>query len=202
MATNNAGKLAELRDLLPTSIELVSMADAGLESPLEDGSTFTENALIKARHAAPHADAAIADDSGLVVDALGGAPGVRSARFAAENATDDENNDELLRRLANASNSERSARFVSAAAFVSHNGDEIVVEGHVLGTILEQPRGNGGFGYDPLFCIQDPGAPDYSGRTLSELTIAEKNAISHRGRAVRALVATLQERQFIENSSR
>ncbi|MCO5175567.1 MAG: RdgB/HAM1 family non-canonical purine NTP pyrophosphatase [Thermomicrobiales bacterium] len=202
VATNNAGKLAELRELLPASIDLLSMAEAGLDSPPEDGSTFAENALIKARHAAPNADAAIADDSGLVVDALDGAPGVRSARFAGEDATDEENNVELLRRMTNASGVQRTARFVSAAAFVSRNGDEVVVEGQVQGVILERPRGTGGFGYDPLFEIQDPGAPDASGKTLAELTIAEKNDISHRGRAVRALVATLQERQLIDDSPR
>lgn len=202
VATNNAGKLAELRELLPASIDLLSMAEAGLDSPPEDGSTFAENALIKARHAAPNADAAIADDSGLVVDALDGAPGVRSARFAGEDATDEENNVELLRRMTNVNGVQRTARFVSAAAFVSRNGDEVVVEGQVQGVILERPRGTGGFGYDPLFEIQDPGAPDASGKTLAELTIAEKNDISHRGRAVRALVATLQERQLIDDSPR
>lgn len=200
MATNNAGKLAELRELLPTSIELVSMADVGLESPEENGSTFAENALIKARHAAAYADGAIADDSGLVVDTLDGAPGVRSARFSGDDATDAQNNAELLRRMANVSPDQRAGRFVSAAAFVARNGDEIVAEGQVEGTIREDARGSGGFGYDPLFEIHDPEAPEFTGRTLAELTIAEKNRISHRGRAVRALVAKFRERQNSEHS--
>ncbi len=191
VATNNAGKIAELRSLLPSDIELITLREAGLDSPEEHGVTFAENALLKARHAAPHADAAIADDSGLEVAALDGEPGVRSARFSGPGATDEANNNELLRRLAGVGRGGRAARFVSAAAFVSRSGGEHVVEGSVCGLIGESPRGSHGFGYDPLFEIDDPEARAFSRRTMAELAIDEKNAISHRGRAVRALIADL-----------
>lgn len=192
VATNNAGKIAELRGLLPADIELLTLAEAGLDSPEEIGTTFAENALLKARHAAPHADAAIADDSGLVVDALDGEPGVLSARFSGPDADDDSNNRELLRRLAELDLKRRSARFVSAAAFVSRDGSERVAEGAVHGVVIDTPRGANGFGYDPLFEIHDLAAPSFNGRTMAELTIDEKNAISHRGRAVRALITGLR----------
>ena len=192
VATNNAGKLEELHRLLPADVELISLAEAGLQSPDENGNTFVENALIKARHAAPHADGAIADDSGLVVDALDGAPGVRSARFAGPEATDAMNNQELLRRMAGVPRPDRRGRFVSAAAFVSRSGIERAVEGIVEGVILTARRGSNGFGYDPLFELADPAAEEFGGRTLAELDIEEKNAVSHRGRAIRALVTELR----------
>lgn len=197
VATNNAGKIAELRGLLPADVELLTLAEAGLESPEETGTTFAENALIKARHAAPHADAAIADDSGLVVDALGGEPGVLSARFAGPDADDDSNNRELLRRLAGLDCQRRRARFVSVAAFVSREGSERVAEGVVHGVVIDTPRGANGFGYDPLFEIDDLDAPEFAGRTMAELSIVEKNAISHRGRAVRALITDLRAHDLL-----
>lgn len=192
VATNNAGKVAELRELLPADIELLTLADAGLRSPDEYGATFVENALLKARHAAPHADAAIADDSGLVVNVLDGAPGVRSARFSGPDATDEQNNAELLRRLCDVGADDRSGRFISAAAFVTRDGVERVVEGAIQGVVLGAARGDNGFGYDPLFEIDDPDAPAFVGRTMAELTLSEKNHVSHRGRAVRALIARLR----------
>ncbi len=197
VATNNAGKIAELHRLLPDDIELLTLAQAGLVSPEEHGDTFAANALLKARHAAPHADAAIADDSGLLVDALDGEPGVRSARFSGEGASDESNNRELLRRLAGVSQNHRGARFVSAAAFVSRSGEELVVEASIRGVILDAPRGANGFGYDPLFELDDRDARAFAGRTMAELSIDEKNAISHRGRAVRMLIDTLRERGLI-----
>lgn len=197
VATNNAGKIAELRALLPADVELLTLAEAGLDSPEETGTTFAENALIKARHAAPHADAAIADDSGLVVDALDGEPGVLSARFAGRDADDDSNNRELLRRLAGLDCQRRRARFVSVAAFVSREGSERVAEGVVHGVVIDTPRGANGFGYDPLFEIDDLDAPEFAGRTMAELSIDEKNAISHRGRAVRALITDLRAHDLL-----
>jgi XTP/dITP diphosphohydrolase len=191
VATNNPGKLAELRGLLPSGVDLLALADVGLPSPEEPGDTFAANALIKARAAAPFADGAFADDSGLVVDALGGEPGVRSARYAGEHATDAENNAKLLREVAARNLAHPAARFVCAAAYVSASGQEWIAEGIVEGTIISCPRGSDGFGYDPIFEIHDLADPQAEDRTLAELTLDDKNRISHRSRAVRALVAEL-----------
>lgn len=201
VATNNVGKIAELRQLLPSSIELLTLAEMGIEAPDETGSSFVDNALLKARNAAHHADGAIADDSGLAVDALDGEPGIRSARFSGIAATDESNNRELLRRLHGVDRSRRGARFVSAAAYVSRDGDERVVEGSVNGVILTSPRGDHGFGYDPLFEIDDRDAARYAGRTLAELTMDEKNEISHRARAVRTLIAVLRAEDLLSSST-
>jgi len=192
VATNNAGKIAELQRLLPANVTLLTLGEMGLQSPEENGETFVENALLKARHAAGGADAAIADDSGIVVDALQGEPGIRSARCSGPGATDESNNRELLRRLAGVPRAQRGARFVSAAAFVTRDGEERVTEGSIRGIVLEHPRGSNGFGFDPLFEIHDSDAPAFAGRTMAELSIEEKNAISHRGRAIRALVVGLR----------
>jgi XTP/dITP diphosphohydrolase len=192
VATNNRGKLAELRELMPRDVELLTLADAGLESPEETGTTFVENALVKARAAAPYADAALADDSGLIVDALGGEPGVRSARYAGEGATDEQNNVKLLDALRDLNLTRPVARFVCAAAFVSVGCGEWVAEGIVEGQIIGSPRGTEGFGYDPLFEIHDSAASAFTGRTLAELTIDDKNRISHRSRAMRSLVSDLR----------
>jgi XTP/dITP diphosphohydrolase len=191
VATNNLGKLAELRQLLPSTVELVTLAAAGLPSPDEPGNTFAANALIKARAAAPYADGAIADDSGLVVDALDGNPGVRSSRYAGHQASDAQNNAKLLHELAARHLKRPAARFVCAAAFVTADGHEWITEGIVEGTIIDRPRGSDGFGYDPLFEVDDPAAPHVQGRTLAELTLDDKNRISHRSRAVRALIGQL-----------
>ncbi len=185
LATSNAGKVAELRALLDgLPVHLVGMAELLGEHPAiaEDGETFEENAVHKAREACRLARmVAIADDSGLEVDALAGRPGVRSARFAHERATDAENNAALLRELEDVD--ARSARFRCVLALASPWSDDVrVVEGRLDGSIARTPRGSGGFGYDPLFVVEG-----HSGRAMAELSEAEKNATSHRSRAVSAL---------------
>jgi len=185
LATRNDGKLAELRELLADlPIELISMGDVLGEqfSVPEDGATFEENAVVKAKAVckATHMPA-LADDSGLEVEALGGRPGVRSARFAHDRATDAENNAALLRELEEFDEPQRSAQFRCVLALASPWDDAPrIVEGRCAGRIARTPRGSGGFGYDPLFLLED-------GRAMAELSEAEKNAISHRGRAVRGL---------------
>lgn len=191
IATRNAGKLAELRALLPDAWVLRTLDDVCLPSPDETGVTFEDNALLKARAAALPEFASLADDSGLEVDALGGAPGVFSARYSGPDATDDANNRLLVSQLDGMSGASRRARFVSVVVLVMPDGSELVATGMLLGTILEIPRGSGGFGYDPLFMIDDPDAGAYNGRTLAELTNYEKNQVSHRSRAYRALAASI-----------
>ncbi|MGC4089529.1 MAG: XTP/dITP diphosphatase [Polyangiaceae bacterium] len=187
LATQNQGKLAELRLLLADlPVHVISVRDAlgaGLDV-VEDGATFADNALLKARAVcrATHM-VSLADDSGLEVDALGGRPGVRSARFASEHATDAENNALLLRELDEVPEAQRSARFRCVLALVTPFSDGAsTVDGVCEGSIARAPRGNAGFGYDPLFVVSGEG-----GRTMAELGEHEKNRISHRGRAVRAL---------------
>ncbi|MEB2321707.1 MAG: RdgB/HAM1 family non-canonical purine NTP pyrophosphatase [Sorangiineae bacterium] len=187
LATRNAGKVAELRALLSDiRIDLVGLADLLPDAPpiREEGETLDENAACKAREACRKTRLiALADDSGLEVDALGGRPGVRSARFAHEHATDAENNTALLRALEGVDEGARAARFRCVLALSSPWADEIqLVEGRLAGEIARAPRGSGGFGYDPLFIVEGS-----SGRALAELTPSEKNAVSHRARAARAL---------------
>jgi XTP/dITP diphosphohydrolase len=179
VATRNAHKLRELGRLLP-GIELDPLPD-GVPTPVEDGDTYEANALIKARAAAAATGrAAIADDSGIEADALDGAPGVRTARFAGERATDAEN----LAKLAAEAPAGSGLRYVCVIAHVDPDGSERTFEATTTGTVAAEPRGDGGFGYDPLF-VPDDGPGD--GRTMAELADAEKDAISHRGRAARAL---------------
>ncbi|ACZ38732.1 RdgB/HAM1 family non-canonical purine NTP pyrophosphatase [Sphaerobacter thermophilus] len=186
LASNNPGKVDELRRLLPEWVRILTASDAGVTLPEETGTTFAANALLKARAAVQQTGhIALADDSGLEVDALGGEPGVRSARYAGEPTDDAANNALLLERLRAVPSAERTARFRSAVAIVTPEGREHVAEGTVEGVILEQPRGSGGFGYDPLF------QPAGSDRTMAELATDEKNRISHRGRAFRAAAAWL-----------
>ena len=161
LATHNQGKLAELRQLLADlPVELVSLdAFPELESPEETGATFVDNALLKARFA--HARTgllSIADDSGIAIDALNGAPGVHSARFAGPDATDQQNNALMLARLDGLPPAERGARYVCAAVAVLGDGVELIAEGEVRGRLLEAPRGTGGFGYDPYFYYEPFGA--------------------------------------------
>ncbi|HEX5165682.1 MAG TPA: RdgB/HAM1 family non-canonical purine NTP pyrophosphatase [Thermomicrobiales bacterium] len=196
VATNNRGKLEELRALLPDGLDLLTLSDAGLDSPEESGTTFEENALIKARAAAPHADAAFADDSGLVVDALDGRPGVWSSRFAGPAATDADNNARLLAELSDVSDDDRTARFVSVVALVTSDGHEFIATGCVEGRIGRQERGAGGFGYDPLMIVADPNAVEFIGLTMAELSVEQKNLISHRARAYRELLSVLREAGF------
>ena len=186
VATGNAGKLAEIRHALePTGWVFTTAAELEVDAPEveETGATFEENALLKARaYRDIFGMPALADDSGLEVDALGGLPGVRSARYAGETAKDADNNAKLLPELADATDDRRTARFRSVAALVGTDGSETVASGACEGAIGREPHGSGGFGYDPLFL---PAAAP--GRTMAELSMEEKNAISHRGRALRAL---------------
>jgi XTP/dITP diphosphohydrolase len=186
-ATGNKHKLREMRDLLP-GVEL-ELLPAGTELPPEDGESFAEIALEKARIAHDATGKpAIADDSGIEVVALGGRPGIHSARYGGDGATDEENLAKLLREVA-AAGGERGAAYVCALALVEADGTERVFEGRCEGRLIEAPRGEGGFGYDPAF-VPDATGPD-DGRTMSELSQDEKNAISHRGIAARLLAEHL-----------
>jgi XTP/dITP diphosphohydrolase len=184
VATRNEHKLRELAQIL-SGIELVRLPEAVVLPP-ETGKTFAANALVKARTAQVETAApAIADDSGIEAAALGGAPGVRSARFAGEHAGDDENLSKLLREVP--VGGDRRVAYVCALAYVGPCGREHVTEGRCEGELANAPRGGGGFGYDPAFLPVEV----LDGRTMAELSVAEKDAISHRGRAARALVAWL-----------
>ena len=189
VATRNKGKLREIVPLLAgLKLELCTIDEVAPEAELrEDGVTFVENALAKARQAARATGLpAIADDSGLEVDALDGAPGVYSARYAGPGADDAKNNARLLESLRGVPPARRGARFRCVAVFVdSARGLEIVREGAAAGEILETPRGEDGFGYDPLFFVPAVG------RTMAELPLEEKNRLSHRAAAFRALAAAL-----------
>jgi XTP/dITP diphosphohydrolase len=187
LATSNLHKVGEMRELLP-GVELEPLP-AGYESPVEDGDSFEANALIKARAAhAALGGAVIADDSGIAAEDLGGAPGIYSARYAGEGASDGDNLDKLLREV-DAAGGERRAAYVCVLALIEADGSEHVFEANCSGHLLRERRGDGGFGYDPIFVPDDIGSGDE--RTMSELSPAEKNAISHRGRAARLLAAYL-----------
>jgi len=187
LASSNAGKLREFSELLGSSgLELAPQSDFQIAAPPETGVTFLENALIKARNAARLARLpAIADDSGIEVDALGGAPGVHSARFARENASDEENLDKLLRALAGLPAARRTARYRCVIVYVESAEDPqpLIGEGTWEGRIIEERRGQGGFGYDPAF------VPEGDARTVAEMPASEKHAQSHRGQAMRAFLA-------------
>jgi XTP/dITP diphosphohydrolase len=187
MASRNQHKVRELaRVLAPHRLELLPES---IELPPEDGDTFAENALIKARAVAAALGApALADDSGIVVDALGGAPGVRSARYAGEAATDEQNLHKLLDEMNGTD--DRRAAYVCVLALVDPAGSERLFEGRCEGRLAHAPRGSGGFGYDPAFLPDDLDGPE---RTMAEIAPAEKDAISHRGRAARSLAAALRE---------
>ena len=185
VATGNQHKLGEIRAILTgLDVELVSMRAFDVAEPVEDGDTFEANALIKARAcAAATGLPALADDSGLEVDALDGAPGVYSARYAGVPGDDQANNRKLLAALADVPAERRTGRFVCAAAVALPDGREQVVRGTMEGRLVGEPRGANGFGYDPLFVSDAAG----DGRTNGELSPEEKDAISHRGAAFRAL---------------
>jgi XTP/dITP diphosphohydrolase len=189
LATRNDHKLREFREALP-GIEIVPLPD-DVELPPETGETFAENAVEKARAArAATGLPSIADDSGIEAAALGGRPGVRSARYAGDNATDEENLQKLLDEVA-AADGDRSVAYVCALVHVTDEGEEWLFENSCTGKLATEPRGDGGFGYDPAF-IPD----DYDdGRTMAELTPEEKHAISHRGRAARAFRDWLEARR-------
>jgi XTP/dITP diphosphohydrolase len=186
VATRNEHKLRELREALP-GIELGPLP-AEVELPPEEGASFEENALGKARVAREATGrAVIADDSGIEARALDGRPGVRSARYAGEGASDEANLARLLAELDGAE--DRRVAYVAAIALITEDGEEKVFEGRCEGTLAGEPRGSGGFGYDPAFVPDDTGPDD--AKTMAELAPAEKHAISHRGRAARALAEYL-----------
>jgi len=188
LATHNAHKVGELRAILAPLLPgldpaaVLGAKDVGAPEPVEDGVTFAENALIKARAlAAATGLPAVADDSGLAVDVLGGAPGIFSARWCGRHGDDAANLALLLAQVADVPDEHRGARFVCAAALVTPDGFEHVETGALVGTLAREPRGSGGFGYDPAL------VPLGETRTCAQLTPDEKNAISHRGQAFRAL---------------
>ncbi|WP_028993592.1 RdgB/HAM1 family non-canonical purine NTP pyrophosphatase [Azonexus hydrophilus] len=189
LASNNAKKMKELNALLaPLGFEVIPQGQLGIPEAEEPHCTFVENALAKARHAAQHSGlSALADDSGLCVKALGGAPGVISARYAGEPKSDARNNEKLLADLAG--NADRRAHFVSCLVLCRSADDPqpIIAEGEWHGEIVDQYRGDGGFGYDPLFFV-----PEF-GRTAAELDADTKNRVSHRGRAMQKLIERLPE---------
>lgn len=190
MATSNPGKIREIARLLDElGVEVVAQSEFGVDDADETGDTFAENSLIKAQHAATATGLpAIADDSGLTVDALGGAPGVYSARFSGPDADDRKNNEKLLLELEGVAG--RGAAFRCVATYVEPAGDAepLVAEGVWRGEILDAPRGDGGFGYDPLFLVPECRA------SSAELSAEEKNARSHRGQALKKLVEMLKQR--------
>jgi XTP/dITP diphosphohydrolase len=189
VATRNEHKLRELGEIV-TGVELEPLPP-DVELPPEDGASFADNALIKARAARrATGTTAIADDSGIEARALGGAPGVRSARFAGPEATDEQNLGKLLRELDRGD--DRAVAYVCVIAHVDEDGDETLFEGRCEGTLAREPRGSGGFGYDPAFVPADTGPDD--DRTMAELSAEEKHAISHRGRAARRLAEFLSRR--------
>lgn len=191
MASSNAGKLREITRILgDLDIEVVPQSAFDVTDAAETGSTFVENALIKARHAAAATGLpAIADDSGLAVDALGGRPGVYSARYAGPDATDSANNQRLLEELEGVPDEERGAAFHCVACYVEPDGGEpVIAEGEWRGRILHAQQGEGGFGYDPLFFVLETGC------SSAELSPEEKNARSHRGKALKELARLLSQR--------
>ena len=195
LASSNPGKLRELASLLaPLSLQLVAQSELGIHPAQETGTTFTENALLKAHHAARHARlSALADDSGLEVDALGGRPGVWSARFAGVGSSDEQNLRQLLAELEDVPEGYRQARYQCVIVWVRSVGDQapVIAHGTWEGSIARAPRGHGGFGYDPVFI------PAGEQRSAAELTAAEKNTVSHRAQALRELVARLQQDVYI-----
>ena len=186
LASSNKKKIAELRAILSgmlegEDIEVITLKEAGIDTEIEEnGNTFDENALIKANVAASTGMIGVADDSGLVVDALDGAPGVYSARYCGYHGDDQKNRDVLLENMKDVVN--RSAHFTSAIALVAPDGKELVVEGHTYGKILREETGTGGFGYDCLFESDD------LGKSFGLATAEEKNAVSHRFRALQQLL--------------
>ena len=189
IASGNAGKLREIAHILaPLGIEAVPQSQFNVPDCPEPYVTFVENCLAKARHASLHSGLpALADDSGICVEALGGAPGVQSARYAGEPKSDANNNDKLIAALANETN--RRAHYTCVMVYVRHPDDPepVIAEGRWFGEIIDTPRGEGGFGYDPYFLV-----PEF-GKTGAELDADTKNSISHRGKALRDLVDQLKQ---------
>lgn len=191
IASNNAHKIREIMEILGGHFdEILSMREAGIElDVLEDGETFCENAVKKAEEtlaAAPFADAVLSDDSGLMVDALGGAPGIYSARYAGEGHDDEANNKKLLAAMADVPIEKRNCRFISAIALARRGKPTLTVEGYVEGRLLFAPQGYNGFGYDPLFYYTP------FSKSFAELSAEEKNSVSHRKNALIALETKLR----------
>ncbi|MDF7652111.1 XTP/dITP diphosphatase [Erwiniaceae bacterium L1_54_3] len=190
LATGNPGKVRELADLLAAfGLDIVAQTELGVESAEETGLTFIENAILKARHAAQITGLpAIADDSGLAVDALGGAPGIYSARYAGLDASDQQNLDKLLVALENVPDDQRQAQFHCVLVYVRHAEDPVplVFHGSWDGEITRAAAGEGGFGYDPIFYIPE------LGKTAGELSKDEKRAVSHRGKALTLLLEAMR----------
>lgn len=195
LATTNKGKLAELRKILGEHrIEVVGLGDSASTEEIETGSTFAENALLKARHYFEVSGSlTIADDSGLEVEALGGAPGIYSARYAGKGSGDGDRIAKLLGEMKNLPVERRVARFVCAAAIVWTGGEKVFLD-EVHGIILKAPRGTNGFGYDPIFLYQP------LAKTFAELSSSEKADVSHRGKAFRQLAAWLRESGVLDSS--
>ncbi len=191
LASSNKGKLRELAALLaPFGFDLVGQNSLGVDTPPETGLTFEENALLKARHTSAATNLpALADDSGIEVDALEGRPGIYSARYAGDGASDEDNLRKMLDELRGIPSLQRTARYQCVIAFVRSANDPvpIIARGTWEGTLIDAPRGLGGFGYDPIFL------PRGLDRTAAELEPGEKNSLSHRGQALRALVSQLQQ---------
>ena len=190
LATGNAGKVRELADkLVAFGLDIVAQTDCGVESAEETGLTFIENALLKARHAAAITGLpAIADDSGLAVDALGGAPGIYSARYAGVEASDRQNIDKLLHAMENVADGQRQAQFHCVLVYLRHAEDPtpLVFHGSWQGEITRTLNGEGGFGYDPVFYVPE------LGKTAAELSKDEKRAVSHRGKALSLLLEAMR----------
>jgi XTP/dITP diphosphohydrolase len=189
LASNNAGKVREINQLLASEqIQVVAQGEFATPEAEETGLTFVENAILKARNAARHSGlAAIADDSGIEVDALNGAPGIYSARYAGPGCSDADNNRRLLDELAGVPEADRTARFQCVMVYLKHADDPtpIICQGTWEGVILESPRGENGFGYDPLFFVPDEGC------TSAQLSAEQKNRLSHRGQALKLLLRAL-----------
>ena len=191
-ATGNEGKMREIREIMADAgMEIVSMRDAGISADIvENGTTFEENAMIKARGVAAHAegDIVLADDSGLEIDYLNGEPGIYSARYLGEDTSYEVKNQVILDRLSGVPQEKRGARFVCAIAAVLPDGEALVTRGTIEGYIGERPAGKNGFGYDPIFYVEEYGC------STAELTEAQKNEISHRGKALRAMKEKLNSK--------
>jgi len=190
LASNNSGKIREFNTMLTGIYQVVSMRDMQVEEVPETGLTFVENALIKARNASAQSGLpALADDSGIVVDALNGAPGIYSARFAGDHGDDEANTQKLLEDMAQVPNSQRTARFWCAIVYVEHANDPtpIIIQRGWEGEILREKVGENGFGYDPIFYV-----PTHN-KASAELSAEQKNTISHRGKALQALLVELKK---------
>ena len=190
LASNNSGKIREFNTMLTGIYQVVSMSDMHVEEVPETGLTFVENALIKARNASAQSGLpALADDSGIVVDALSGAPGIYSARFAGDHGDDEANTQKLLEDMAQVPNSQRTARFWCAIVYVEHANDPtpIIIQRGWEGEILREKVGENGFGYDPIFYV-----PTHN-KASAELSAEQKNTISHRGKALQALLSELKK---------